>query len=46
MDSDGVGLQRSAGTEERLGIGVVGAADVTALDVQDDQQPRAPGVMR
>ena len=42
VNGDGVGLQRSAGAEEGLRIGLIGTADVTALDVQDDQQPRAP----
>jgi hypothetical protein len=44
VDGDGVGRQRGARAEERLRVGVVGAAHVAALDVQDDQQPGAPGV--
>jgi hypothetical protein len=44
VDGDGVGLQRSTRTEKCLRVGIVGTADVSALGVQDDQQPCAPRV--
>jgi hypothetical protein len=44
VNCDRVGFQRCARAEERLRVGIVGAADVAALHVQDDEQPGAAGV--
>ena len=44
VNGECVGFQRCARTEERLRVGVVGAADVAALRVQDDEQSGAAGV--
>ena len=44
VHGDGIGFQRRARAQVRLGVGVVSRPDVAPLDVQDDEQARAAGL--
>ncbi len=44
VNGDRVGFQWRARTEERLRVRGIGAADVAALHVENDQQPGAAGI--